>query len=292
VSDAELVAAEPEVLAEVEWHGDLVVDDAFVYYRSGRALWRVPVVGGTPEAIVRRDGARPFAVDDERLYFTVDFQALTEVAKNGGAPRPIANLGGRVWRLGFDGAAVYAAPWMQNGGAIVRVDRQTGSATTLVRDAGNVHAGVSVDGSHIYWTANAEVRRCAKAGGEAEVVGSGPGPTADQIAIDDEAVYWSSGAVIMSRPKGAGAAVEIGRSGAPQPVRELVAGGGYLYWLTDTELVRLNVGSRAPVIKRGVEKRFSPTMAANATHVFWLAQRDREYSEAMTTPYRLMRLPR
>ena len=174
VSDAELASAEPAVLAEVEWHGDLVVDEAFVYYRSGAAIWRVPVGGGAPQAIVRRDGARPFAVDDERLYFTVDFQALTEIAKSGGATRPVANLGGRVWRLGFDGAAVYAAPWMQNGGAIVRIDRRTGSATTLVADAGNVHAGVSVDGSHIYWTANAEVRRCAKAGGEAEVVGSGP----------------------------------------------------------------------------------------------------------------------
>jgi len=292
VSDAELASAEPEALAEVEWHGDLVVDAAFVYYRSGAAIWRVPVGGGTPQAIVRRDGARPFAVDDERLYFTVDFQALTEIAKSGGATRPIANLGGRVWRLGFDGAAVYAAPWMQNGGAIVRVDRQTGSATTLVPDAGNVHAGVSVDGSHIYWTANAEVRRCAKAGGEAEVMGSGPGPTADQIAIDEQAVYWSSGAVIMSRPKRGGAALQIGRRGA-QPVRDLVAGGGHVYWLTDTELVRLNVGSHAPpVVKRSVEKRFSPAMAVNATHVFWLAQRDREYSEAMTTPYRLMRLPR
>jgi hypothetical protein len=263
-----------------------------VYYRTGAAVWRVPVGGGTPEAIVRRGGARPFAVDDERLYFTVDFHLLMESAKQGGPPRQIADLGGRVWRLGFDGDAVYAAPWMQTGGAVVRIDRRTGSATTLVRDAGNVHAGVAVDPSHIYWTANAEVRRCAKIGGEAEVVGSGPGPTADQIAVDEDAVYWSSGAVIVSRPTRGGATAEIGRGGA-QPVRDLVAGKGYLYWLTDTELVRQSVTSRAPpVVNRRPEKRFSPAIAANASHVFWLSQRDREFSEAMTTPYRLMRLPR
>jgi hypothetical protein len=43
---------------------------------------------------------------------------------------------------------------------------------------------------------------------------------------------------------------------------------------------------------RRPEKRFSPALAANASHVFRLSQRDRELSERMTILYRLMRLPR
>lgn len=110
-----------------------------------------------------------------------------------------------------------------------RVPLTGGSATVMKQIAGQIR-DVETDGSYLYWSDNAGLRRMPIAGGATTTLATGT--TIGDIGLDATRVFYSSGSSVYSRPKAGGVATLRG-SGASAVTALFArpgATGTVVYW--------------------------------------------------------------
>ncbi|MBX3211855.1 MAG: hypothetical protein KF850_07470 [Labilithrix sp.] len=190
---------------------DLTLDGANVYVtaRGNGAVLRVAKDGSKTDVLVSgHDEARGVTLDGQNLFWS-----NLEFAGDGGD-----GYWGGVWGCSLPACSdvhlVTTADWAanvrysngflyfaeNNNGVVVRV-KPDGSMRTDV-GAGNKPFSVAVDGTHVYFQANADdLRRVQLDGGSQETVGPlSYGGALGFVAVDDERVYWAYGE--YESPKG------------------------------------------------------------------------------------------
>jgi hypothetical protein len=202
--------------------GSIVLLDRDWLYFADDALMRVPWDGGDAELVATLDELREDPTttdkvldavtdDDEFIYYGENVRYVHRLSKTGGDVSlllDIADLLGserlpQPYSMVNDAGNVYVSFNNQNGsetGAIVRIEKATGTAQVLALDPHNPLA-LALDDTHVYWTRNVRNRfadigpgavvRVRKDGTALEVVAERQnGPVS--LAVTPEYVYWEN----------------------------------------------------------------------------------------------------
>jgi hypothetical protein len=261
----------PALMIDVDRRGatfDALVTDgtsAFVATSDGRIV-RVPLAGGDEATVASLDApAVAMAASGDYVYFARDSGAVSRVAKTGGTPEDLAQVGGSVRGLVADDASVYVALAPASGdGAIVRISLATKATTPLATAPGQPCAVVR-DATRLFWTsaqadataAAGAVLRVSTDGADRATVAQGSF-AACALAADTSSLYFATttpSAMGAMAVRSNGSAAGLGLMRAPiaggDPVAVPEATGAlaqpgavavdatHLYWLTGSAVMRL-----------------------------------------------------
>ncbi|HEX7604752.1 MAG TPA: hypothetical protein VF316_24205 [Polyangiaceae bacterium] len=98
----------------------LALDDAYVYFTDGRLLERASIATATTEVLYSGGDVVALTIDAGCVYFATN-TAIFQIAKTGGVPSHLADIGGKVWRLAADESGLYFVDYGK--GQIGRIKR-------------------------------------------------------------------------------------------------------------------------------------------------------------------------
>ena len=221
-------------LAESQDNGALAVEANFVYWRSGNAILKVSVQGGTTVTVATSVQGPPgeIVVDSTNVYWTVPAADAVMKAPVGGGP-----------------------------------------ATLLASKLGTLSKGIAVDARNVYFaTQNAQlidtIFSVPTGGGATKAVVSSQAHILD-LAADPLHLYWSQtfgatdGSINFTTAKGGTTVLVQGL----RDLRSFAVGGGQVYWATSEAIAQApSEGGSLTVL---AATSFPTALAVGAKSVYW-----------------------
>lgn len=199
----------------------------------------VPLAGGEPTVLATgQSWPHGFAADDAHLYWSASGR-VRRVPIGGGDVIDLTPTSVYAEALAVAADGVYFLTDDSNGETTVkRMDRDGGSPTTLVAEAGGGPADIALDATHVYWVnsyaaEDRKLRRVGRAGGAVETLATG-GYTAYALSVRAGHIAWATfnnfaGSRVLRMPV-TGGAPETLATGSPQPM-STVATEHDVYWV-------------------------------------------------------------
>jgi hypothetical protein len=233
-----LDGGDPVKLADQVWPMAIAIDATDVYWTNGQ-IYKLPLTGGTPTALIPNDvftsntfDPHALAVDDHDVYWVQpgadDLAAVMKVSKDGGTPVTLATIpGSDPDAIAIDDHTVYWANGSDSmGRRVMKVSKDGGDPITLATGAGSTF-GFGIDATSAYWTtfvdaSTSAVMKAPLAGGAATMLASGTAQPMD-LAVDGVSVYWTNASTsqtfsgtpgtdgtVMAVPRAGGETITIG----------------------------------------------------------------------------------
>lgn len=167
-------------------------DGAYVYWLGSTAtdnvVMRIPVGGGTPEALSSHDSGSAMTIDAKYAYWTTKKEhALYKVPLAGGTTEAVAMNLTAPSVLAVDAQHIF---WADDTELTLNQMNIDGSNPSVI--ANNVHCtDIALDASFVYWVDNVDqgaIMKRAFTGGANIVLAATQTPTA--LAVNDKFVYW------------------------------------------------------------------------------------------------------
>lgn len=219
---------------------------AWVGTSDGRVI-EVPLRGGITRTAAKVDGAViALAVASRYVYFATDDGLVARVLDTGGEVEALGSMPGGVRALSAEPAAAHVAAATEAGSAIVRF--AAGEEPRVLAETDGAPCALTKMDDRLFWTSlpapnakESSVLRLALAGGDAEKVAEGAF-AACAIAADANDLYFATSAPrgLMRTPIGGGSPLAIGKATPALTDPGAVAvDASYIYWLTETSVMRL-----------------------------------------------------
>lgn len=180
--------------------GTLVTDDSSVYWadRGTRTIMQVTKSGGTPGAIVSNTSAAGVAVDQDYIYWA-DGTAVYRELKAGGAPEKLVDGGANAtWAdrvISSSSALFYQVHYGGDNGQIViyRLDKVNESPPqVLVGPSRYIQTTrMAAINGYVYWAESGLIRRIPWGGGATEDIAALQGHELWDLAVGSDSVYWT-----------------------------------------------------------------------------------------------------
>ena len=211
---------------------------AFVATSDARIL-AVPLAGGEPKTLgTLDDAATTISASNGYVYVATKAGGVGRIAEGGGELMPLATITGGIRSLTADDTAVYVATGTSEEVA-AGIQRIAMDGTVKALTSGSEPCAIIRDDRTLFWTVGGQVKRLSLDGGDATTVASGSFE-ACALAVDSASLWFAGSGGLLRAPLAGGAPVAVNASSAvlAQP-GAMAVDGGYVYWLTNTAVLRL-----------------------------------------------------
>lgn len=254
--------------------------------RSNRIFWESPLDqqimsmstnGGTPTVLASgQDSLSSITADSTYVYWT-KFKSSGEILRvpmSGGAPVVLESGQYLPAAVSISNGSMY---WTTGGGnvsgSIMRAST-TGGPVTMLTTGAWLPLGLTVHGGTVFWTTNTggtgTVMGIPTSGGSAITLATGQAtprfPLVDAAGLT---LFWlnysSSSGGVMSIPLAGGSpSVLYGGN-----VKGLASDGESLYFVKNTNILRLPIGGTTPVIVYSGQSYTPSALTIDATSIYW-----------------------
>jgi hypothetical protein len=214
-----LAGGAPRVMGSMGWSSDIQIvsiaadrDDVYWSAQGDGTIFRAPITGGSPMAVVSdlslpRGAPGAIALGGATLYVSDPAGDLLAVPTSGGSPTtlyagpPITSGSANISGAGASGLAVddtnvyfTYCPFGSSGSAtpaLMRIPRAGGSPTVL---ASSCATGIAVDAQNVYWIGTEDggtLEEVPITGGPVRVLATGQFAAVGPV-IDDTSIYWGT----------------------------------------------------------------------------------------------------
>jgi hypothetical protein len=280
--------------------GRIAVDDANVYFTAlathpistgmTRTIWRVPIDGGPPFALVDvNERVIGLATDGANVYWGEegfpDRGAVRRIPVGGGATADL--VAGRGFLKGFAlrGSELFFTESTYSSYRIVKVAATGGPLTVLATVTSLDHpTAIAVDDTTVYWGIEGAVNAVPSSGGPVQTLIGGL-DTPVGLAVTSNELFWTERQEASTRENGslkkaplAGGPVTILAHARDWPT-DLAVDGSHVYWTEGTawyghydgwgRIMRLPQVGGEPSVVADSGPGVLPPFAADDTHVYF-----------------------
>jgi hypothetical protein len=204
----------------------VAVDDTFVYFGSGRDVWRAPKSGAGSKTLVTTGtiSVREVEVSGGDVYFLDGDKTIRRAPSSGGGAALVVQGSGSFERFGdfaTDGAWVYYASTLDQSsfaGSISRV-RMSGGVPEPINSSADDPRGIALLAGEVYWTQRLSGRlfKAPAGGGDALLLASGLAQPI-KVAPGASVIYWTEALGGLAFKRYVGSELTVSASGPGEDV--------------------------------------------------------------------------
>lgn len=173
----------------------IVADDDFLYYASGGQVFRLPMIGGQPEALTPPGSAYgAIQLTEDGLLYWLHEGVVMRVPRAGGEPEPVVDAGiaePSTWTIAGD-VIVWSSPFLEPG-PLYRTSLTTGDTKEILgADPKWVVLALAIGPERALVVRNNDLLSISLAGGEPQVLAAGGIAGIPPIVRGNE-VYFGGG---------------------------------------------------------------------------------------------------